>query len=128
MEQAGGVILAAHEDSDGLQVIDVSNPANCVRGGGYVTSEARGVAVVAGRIYVADESAGLLVLPTLPNVHLDAGTLGTPYTLEAATSLTPPIQWSPLWTTNPPALPFDYVDFDVKIAEKPRKFYRVRQP
>jgi hypothetical protein len=25
-------------------------------------------------------------------------------------------------------MPFDFVDFDVKLAEKPRKFYRVRQP
>ena len=31
-------------------------------------------------------------------------------------------------TTNVPAMPFDFVDFDVRIAEKPRKFYRVRQP
>ena len=35
---------------------------------------------------------------------------------------------SPLVTTNVPAMPFDFVDFDVRIAEKPRKFYRVRQP
>ena len=34
----------------------------------------------------------------------------------------------PLVTTNVPAMPFDFVDFDVRIAEKPRKFYRVRQP
>jgi len=25
-------------------------------------------------------------------------------------------------------MPFDYVDFDVKISEKPQKYYRVRQP
>jgi len=25
-------------------------------------------------------------------------------------------------------MPFDYVDYDVKIAEKPQKFYRVRVP
>ena len=30
--------------------------------------------------------------------------------------------------TNVPAMPFDYVDFDVKLSEKPHKFYRVRQP
>ncbi len=73
-----------------------------------------------------------MVLPTLANVQftvrVDEGTLGTPFTLEAATSLTPPIQWSPLWTTNPPALPFDYVDFDVKLTNKRHRFYRVRQP
>ena len=34
----------------------------------------------------------------------------------------------PLVTTNVPAMPFDFVDFDVRIAEQPRKFYRVRQP
>ena len=33
-----------------------------------------------------------------------------------------------LITTHVPALPFDFVDFEVSIAEKPRKFYRVRQP
>ena len=27
-----------------------------------------------------------------------------------------------------PTMPFDYVDFDVKLSEKPQKFYRVRQP
>jgi hypothetical protein len=31
-------------------------------------------------------------------------------------------------TTNVPTMPFDYVDYDVKIAEKPQKFYRVRVP
>jgi len=25
-------------------------------------------------------------------------------------------------------MPFDYVDFDVKLSERPQKFYRVRQP
>jgi hypothetical protein len=59
---------------------------------------------------------------------VDQGAPGTPYTIEATTSLSDPIHWTPVFTTNPPALPFDYVDFDVKIAEKPRKFYRVRQP
>jgi hypothetical protein len=29
---------------------------------------------------------------------------------------------------QPPALPFDCVDFDVKLSDKPRKFYRVRPP
>jgi len=31
-------------------------------------------------------------------------------------------------TTNVPAMPFDYAGFDVKIADKPQKFYRLRQP
>jgi len=30
--------------------------------------------------------------------------------------------------TNVAVMPFDYVDFDVKISEKPQEFYRVRQP
>jgi hypothetical protein len=54
----------------GLQVIDVRNPANPVRVGGYETSvDAWGVAVVADRIYMADGENGLLVLPSLPNVQ-----------------------------------------------------------
>ena len=36
--------------------------------------------------------------------------------------------WQPLLTTNVPTMPFDFVDFDVKTAAKPQKFYRVRQP
>jgi hypothetical protein len=116
----------------GLQVIDVRNPANCVRVGGYNTSGyAYGVAVVAGRIYVADGPAGLLVLPTLPNVQFTVrvnATTNETFTLEAATNLNIPIPWTPLLTTNVPAMPFDYVDFDVKLSEKPQKYYRVRQP
>ena len=51
-----------------------------------------------------------------------------PFTLEAATHLNAPIPWTPLLTTNVATMPFDYVDFDVKLSEKPQKFYRVRQP
>ena len=116
----------------GLHVIDVSNPTNCVRVGGYVTrAEAYGVAVVSNRIYVANYDAGLLVLPTLPNVQftvrVDAAT-NMPFTLEAATDLFAPMPWTPLVTTNVPVMPFDFVDFDVKLTNKPQKFYRVRQP
>jgi hypothetical protein len=80
---------------------------------------------------VADGEAGLLVLPSLPNVQFTVrveATPGVPFTLEAATNLLGPVTWSPLLTTNVPGMPFDYVDFDVKIAEKPQKFYRARQP
>ena len=76
-------------------------------------------------------TAGLLVLPTLPNVQFTVrvdATPSVPFTLEAATNLLAPITWTPLLTTNVPAMPFDYVDFDVKLSEKPQKFYRVRQP
>ena len=31
-------------------------------------------------------------------------------------------------TANVAAMPFDYVDFDVKLSDKPQKYYRVRQP
>jgi hypothetical protein len=47
----------------GLEVIDVSNPANCVRVGGYATSgRANGVAVSGNYAYVADYDAGLQVI------------------------------------------------------------------
>ena len=116
----------------GLQVIDVSNPANCVLVANHRTrGQALGVSVVANRIYVADGEAGLLVLPSLANVQftvrVDAAP-GTPFTLEAATDLFAPNPWTPLLTTNVPAMPFDFVDFDVKTSAKPQKYYRVRQP
>jgi hypothetical protein len=54
--------------------------------------------------------SGLLVLPMLPNVQftvrVDASP-GVPFTLEAATSLTAPILWTPLLTTNVPAVRCD---------------------
>jgi hypothetical protein len=120
------------DDNAGLQVIDVSNPTNCVRVSGYDTRGlAWGLAVVADRVYVADGQAGLLVLPTLPNVQFTVrvdATSNLPFTLEAATNLSDPNSWQPLLTTNVPAMPFDFVDFDVKLSDKPQKFYRVRQP
>jgi hypothetical protein len=54
--------------------------------------------------------------------------LGTPYTIETANSLTAPVAWTPLFTTNPAALPFEFTDCDVRCATHPQKFYRVRQP
>jgi hypothetical protein len=114
----------------GLQVIDVSNPTNCVRVGGYASGISFGVAVAADRIYVAG-AKGLLVLCSLPNMQFTVrieATPGVPFTLEAATNLLGPITWTPLLTTNVPAMPFDYVDFDVKQSEQPQKFYRVHQP
>ena len=128
---SGNYAYVADYDA-GLQVIDVSNPTNCVRVGGHDTSgSAYGVAVVAGRIYVADGEAGLVVLPTLPTVQFTVrvnATPGVPFILQAATNLSAPNPWTPLLTTNVSAMPFDYVDFDVKLSEKPQKFYRVRQP
>jgi len=110
----------------------VSNPTNCVRVGRYDTSgRAHGVAVLADWIYMADGSAGLLVLPSLANVQFTVrvdATTNEPFTLEATTNLNALISWTPIFSTNVPAMPFDYVDFDVKISEKPQKYYRVRQP
>ena len=60
-------------------------------------------------------------------VRVDA-TPDTSFTLEAATNLLDPNPWQPLLTTNVAAMPFDFVDFDVKLTNKPQKFYRVRQP
>jgi hypothetical protein len=116
----------------GMQLIDVSSPANCVCVGGYDTGGyALGVAVAANRIYVADYASGLLVLPTLRDVQftvrVDAAP-GVPFTLEASTDLSAPNPWTPLVTTNVATMPFDFVDFDVKLTDKPQKFYRVRQP
>lgn len=118
--------------ASGLTVMDVSNPTNTVHVGGYNTrGSAFGVAVVADRIYVADGAAGLVVLPTLPNVQFTLRVNATPneaFTIEASTNLVASNSWSTLLTTNLPAMPFDFVDFDVKVSEKPQKYYRVRQP
>jgi hypothetical protein len=104
-----GIYAYVANEGSGLQVIDVSDPANCVHVGGYATGgQAQGVAVAAGRIYVACAEAGLLVLPTLPNVQFTVrvdATPGVPFTLEAATNLNAPIPWTPLLTTNVPAMP-----------------------
>ena len=71
------------------------------------------------------------MLPTLPNLQFTVRVDATPnlsFTLEAATDLSDPNPWQPLLTTNLPVMPFDFVDFDVKLTNKPQKFYRVRQP
>jgi hypothetical protein len=128
-----GTVAYVADGQAGLQIIDVSNPTNCVRVGGYDTSgNAQGVAVAGNRIYVADADKGLRVFCTLPNVQymmrVEGGSLGTPFTIEAATNVTEPVAWTPICTTNPMALPFEFTDFDVRIAAYPQKFYRVRQP
>ena len=101
--------------------------------GGYDTSgNAYGVAVAGNRVYVADAEKGLKVFGTVPNVQcmmrVEDGTLGTPYTIEAATNLDGTVEWTPIFTTNPAVLSFEFTDFDVRIAAYPQKFYRVRQP
>jgi hypothetical protein len=130
---AGGARWTGSNYVGSFQAIDVSNPANPVRLGGYDTSRsAYGVAVAGSRIYVADNEKGLKVFCTLPNVQqvirVDGGTLGAPFTIEAAADLTRPVAWTPIFTTNPVALPFEFTDLDVRITAHPQKFYRVRQP
>jgi len=59
---SGNYAYVASEDA-GLQVIDVSNPTNCVRVGGYITRGwAVGVAVSGNYAYVADFDEGLQVI------------------------------------------------------------------
>jgi hypothetical protein len=128
---SGGYAFVTDAFQD-LQVIDISNPSNCVRVCSYATrGHASAVAVAGDRIYVADGGGGLLVLPSLPNfqftVRVDA-TPNAPFTLESTTSPWNLVSWQPLLTTNVTTMPFDFVDLDVKLSEKPRKFYRVRQP
>ena len=117
----------------GLEVIDVSNPANPMRLGGHIiTMSPHGVAVAGNRIFVAARETGLVTFCTVPNVQqvlrVTDGTLGTPYTIEVATNLAAPASWTPLLTTNSAALPFEFTDCDVRCATHPQKFYRVRQP
>jgi hypothetical protein len=113
----------------GLQVIDVSHPASCIRVTGYNTSGyATGVHTSENRIYVADGPDGLLVLYSVPNLlftfQVDA-TPDAPFTIEAAPSLTAPLQWTPLLTTNSATMPFYFTDLDVPGG---KKFYRVVEP
>ncbi len=131
-EDASSVTVAGnhayvHTTRAGLRVIDISEPGYCVPLGEYATSGR--VAVADGLIYVAAVEAGLLMLPSLPNVQfavqVDAAP-NLPFTLEATTDLGDPTAWQPLVTTNVPTMPFALVDFDVKVSGKPRKFYRVR--
>ena len=62
MAVSGNYAYVADGDA-GLQVIDVSNPANPQRVGGYDTSgDAQGVAVSGNYAYVADGGAGLQVI------------------------------------------------------------------
>ncbi len=73
---------------------------------------------------------GVEVLRSLPGVQFTFqvdGTAGVPLTVEAATNLVGSVQWTPLLTTNVATMPFDFVDYDVKTAQYPQKFYRVHQ-
>ena len=90
-----------------------------------------GIAATDERTYFADSARGLIALHALPNIRFSVrvdATPDLPFTLEAATNLSDATPWQPLLTTNVATMPFDFVDFDVKLTNKPQKFYRVRQP
>lgn len=84
--------------------------------------------VSGNRVYVADSQNGLIIFCTIPQLQymmrVDGGTAGMPFTIEAASNLNSPISWTPILTTNPPVVPFEFTDFDVV---GPVKFYRARQ-
>ena len=52
---------------------------------------------------------------------LITGDYGPDYAIEASTNL---LDWATLFTTNSPALPFDWLDADTNSF--PQRFYRVR--
>lgn len=117
-----------------IHVLDVSNPTNLVPVHTYRVTKSyhfRNLTALDNRIYIANGGEGLRVLCSLPDLRfvcqVDGGTLGVPFFIEAATSLQEPIQWTPVLVTNPPTLPFEFADYDVKLSDTPRKFYRARQ-
>jgi len=137
-----------------LAVIDINDPSRCVRVGGVETGGyAWGLAISGNYAYVAAEWRGLVVVdisdptncvtvstsPSLATsfavtvsghyayVRVNAD-VGVPFTIEAAGDLSAPMSWAPIFTTNVATMPFDFVDFDVRLTNWPRKFYRVRQP
>ncbi len=122
-----GIYAYVHTSREGMRVLDVSDPTNCIPLAKFARSGQ--VAVAEGRIYVAAFDEGLLVVPSLPGlqfaVRVDA-TPNLPFTLEASSDLEDPTAWQPLVTTNVATMPFVFVDFDVKLPEERHKFYRVR--
>lgn len=127
--QVVGHYAYVSELSSGLEIIDVSDPAHPVKAA-YCSSSrnANDVFIANDRIYVADGVKGLLVLLSIPNLQftlqIDASP-GLPFTIQKASSLSEPIVWTTLLTTNPPGMPWYFTDFDVRDSEK---YYRVRQP
>ena len=118
----------------GLQVIDVSNPANPQRVGGYDTSgSALGVAVSGNYAYVADGQWGVMILgprPRITSITWAAGTAtvyytntipGTAYTLECRTNLTAG-NWQPVGTQPAPGNSASQTDTG---AGGDQRYYRV---
>jgi hypothetical protein len=128
----GNYALLLNSARQEVRVFDVSNPSNCVFVTGLKTGgPTRNISVMNGEVFLANGLEGLVVIPSILDIHntirIDA-TPNIPFTLEAATNLSDPNPWTPLLTTNAATMPFDFVDFDVKLTNKPQKFYRVRQP
>ena len=88
----------------GLQVIEVSNPANPRRVGGYNTSgQAMGVAVSGNYAYVADGSWGLIILgPARRESPPSPGEPARPRFITPTPLRERPIPWSAA-RTSPPA-------------------------
>jgi len=79
----------------GLQVIDVSNPSNCVLIASYDSKgSAYEIAVTADRVYVADFRGGLLVLPSIANLQHALRIDATP--TSPSPSMPPPISRIPI--------------------------------
>ena len=87
-------------------MIDVKQPTNCVRVGGYDTSGWRGVAVIGGRIYVADGKRAWWCCH-VPNVYFTVRVDATPnetFTLQGRHQPGSPILGNLLTTNVPHAL------------------------
>jgi hypothetical protein len=130
--------IAYVADSSGtLIMLDVRNPANPRQVGlANVPSAVSGVSAVGSTVYASTWYHGLQVLRPRPSLRLASwlpqtsvtleldGEPSLPITLEAASHLNPSTVWSPVITTNPPALPILITDTSNDSA---LKFYRVHQ-
>ncbi len=63
--QVVGNLAYLAADSDGLQIIDISQPGSPIIIGGYDTDEAHDVCVVGSHVYIADYHSGLQVINAL---------------------------------------------------------------
>jgi hypothetical protein len=118
-----------------LQVIDVSNPGNPQRVGGYSTSgHAQGVAVSGNYAYVAANEWGLIILgprtPRITSINHAASTAtvfytntipGAVYTLECRTNLNTGT-WQPVGTQPAPGYCASQTD---SAANGDHCYYRV---
>jgi hypothetical protein len=49
------------------------------------------------------------------------GQVGPDYAVQTSTNL---LNWTTLWTTNPPVMPFEWID--TGIGADPMRFYRIK--